>query len=167
VHVNINVEQVTDPAFAAAMARAEDSGGVHLTLELSETSLNRASEETNRELERLRAQTNVRIALDDFGRDSSTLLSLLQYPLDVLKIDKSLSRGMDSPKPRMVMRSMAMLAQNLGVEMVVEGVEDDRTCEELVRAGVRYMQGYRFGAPLSADETAERLARHGVQALVP
>ena len=167
VHVNINVEQVTDPAFAAAKARAEDSGGVHLTLELSETSLNRASEETNRELERLRAQTNVRIALDDFGRDSSTLLSLLQYPLDVLKIDKALSRGMDSPKPRMVMRSMAMLAQNLGVEMVVEGVEDDRTCEELVRAGVRYMQGYRFGAPLSADETAERLARHGVQALVP
>lgn len=167
VHVNINVEQVTDPAFMAAMDRAEGDGDVHLTLELSETSLKRASEETMQELERLRAQGTVRIALDDFGRDSSTLLSLLQFPLDVLKIDKALSRGMDSPKPRMVMRSMAMLARNLDVEMVVEGVEDADTVDELIRSSVRYMQGYRFGAPMSADDTAERLTRHGLRALLP
>lgn len=140
---------------------------MHLTLELSETSLKRASEETMQELERLRAQGTVRIALDDFGRDSSTLLSLLQFPLDVLKIDKALSRGMDSPKPRMVMRSMAMLARNLDVEMVVEGVEDADTVDELIRSSVRYMQGYRFGAPMSADDTAERLTRHGLRALLP
>ncbi len=164
VHVNINVEQVTDPAFMAAMDRAEGDGDVHLTLELSETSLKRASEETMQELERLRAQGTVRIALDDFGRDSSTLLSLLQFPLDVLKIDKALSRGMDSPKPRMVMRSMAMLARNLDVEMIVEGVEDDETLDELIRSGVRYMQGYRFGAPLSADAMVERLTHHGLRA---
>ncbi|MBK7821981.1 MAG: bifunctional diguanylate cyclase/phosphodiesterase [Tessaracoccus sp.] len=167
VHVNINVEQVTDPAFLEAMSRVEGCNGVHLTLELSETSLNRASEETIQELERLRAQENVRIALDDFGRDSSTLLSLLQFPLDVLKIDKALSRGMDSPKPRMVMRSMAMLARNLDVEMVVEGVEDDETLDELIRSGVRYMQGYRFGAPLSADAMVERLTHHGLRARLP
>lgn len=96
--LNIDVEQVIDPAFESALAEAGRARDVRFTLELSETSLERSSDDIHRELDRLRAEHGVRIALDDFGRDSSTLLSILEYPLDVLKIDKALIRGMQARK---------------------------------------------------------------------
>lgn len=164
--LNVDVEQVTDPGYLDAVAHAGGQG-VELTLELSETSLNRTSDDLNRALERLRADAGVRIALDDFGRDSSTLLSLLQYPLDVLKIDRALIRGMQTRKPQLVMLSLVRLARSLGIQMVVEGVEDENTYDELVRAGVRLLQGYRFGRPMPADQFAERLERHGLRAYLP
>lgn len=162
--LNIDVEQVIDPAFESALAEAGRAGDVRFTLELSETSLRRSSDDIHRELDRLRAEHGVRIALDDFGRDSSTLLSILEYPLDVLKIDKALIRGMQARKPQLVMSSLALLARNLDVRMIVEGVEREATYNELVRAGVRYMQGFRFARPLTAEHLLERLSRHGLRA---
>ncbi len=164
LHVNIDIEQVTDPAFIAVVTGTDRSDGLHLTLELSETSLARSTEDTYRELERWQTEFGIRVALDDFGRDSSTLLSMLQYPLDVLKIDKSLIRSMSSRKPQLLIRSLARLTRSLNVQMVVEGVEDDATSDELTRVGVRYMQGYRYGRPMSADRLAERLTDHGLRA---
>lgn len=167
LNVNIDIEQVTDPVFIADLLQVQNSEKVRFTLELCETSLNRTSESTNCALERLRSESGVRIALDDFGSSSSTLLAVVESPVDVLKIDKSMVRGIRDRKPQVVMRSMARLAHNLDVKMVVEGVEDEETYEELVRAGVRYMQGFRFGAPLSPDELTDRLSRHGLRAHIP
>ncbi|MFT4231911.1 MAG: EAL domain-containing protein, partial [Leucobacter sp.] len=161
VSVNIDVEQVTDPVFQEVMLQARGRCGFGISLELSETSLNRSSADLHRELQRLRS-ASVKIALDDFGRRSSTLLSLLRYPVDVLKIDRVLISDMHLPKQQEVIRSMAALARNLGVEMIVEGVEDRATCEELARVGVRLMQGHHFGEALSADEMLRRLADHGL-----
>lgn len=168
VNVNVDVEQVTDPAFLDVMTRPGGPDcGARVALELSESSLNRSSADLHRELDRLRGEYGVPIALDDFGRQSSTLLSLLQYPVDILKIDKALADDMHLSKQQTVMRSMVTLAQNLRVRMVVEGVEDDATRDELIRLGVRYMQGYRFGAALTADEMLDRIAGHGLQARLP
>ncbi|MBN8882102.1 MAG: GGDEF and EAL domain-containing protein [Salana multivorans] len=167
VHVNIDVEQLTDPAFLAAMRRAEDSPTVRITLELSETSLNRTSAAADRELQRLRGDAGVRIALDDFGRDSSTLVSIVRYPLDVLKLDRTLTLDLVERKPQLVVESIALLTDRLDVEMVAEGVEEDETCELLRAIGVRYMQGYRFGTALPAAAMAERLTTHGLLARLP
>ncbi len=164
VSVNIDVEQVTDPVFLEAMSQASSGCNAGVALELSETSLNRSSADLHRELNRLRGESGVKIALDDFGRRSSTLLSLLQYPVDILKIDRALVEDMHLPKQQAVMGSMAALAQNLDVRMVVEGVEDEATREELLRAGVRFMQGYRFGAALSADDVLQRISEQGLRA---
>ncbi|WP_454299561.1 putative bifunctional diguanylate cyclase/phosphodiesterase [Salana multivorans] len=166
VSVNIDVEQITDPQFAAVMAQAAATESVRVTLELSETSLNRTSAVLDRELERLGRSANVRIALDDFGRASSTLLSVMRYPLDVLKVDRSLIQQMGERKPQLVLQAMALLAANLEVTLVVEGVEDEDTRCRLTETGVCYMQGYLFGAALSADEVMARLTRHGLRARV-
>ncbi len=164
--VNVDVEQVFDERFTAALLAAalDEECGVDLTLELGESSLRRTSEDLDRQLELLRSGWGIRIALDDFGRDSSTLLSVVQYPVDVLKVDRALVQGISLRKPQLVMQSLSLLTENLDVQMVVEGVEDADTCEQLVRTGVRYMQGFYFGEPLSADDMLRRLAEHGLKA---
>lgn len=169
MNVNVDVEQVLDERFTAALFQAvlDEGNGVNLTLELGESSLKRTSEDLDRQLARLRKESGVRIALDDFGRDSSTLLSVVQYPVDVLKIDRALVQAMSLRKPQLVMQSLSLLTDNLDVQMVVEGVEDAATCEQLVRAGARYMQGFYFGEALSADQMTQRLEQHGLKARLP
>lgn len=166
VHVNIDVEQVTDPEFVSMILPAAWRDGVVITLELNETSLHRSSDETHAALEQLRRDAAIKVALDDFGRDSSTLLSIVETPFDVLKIDKELTRSVVDRKSRLVMRSVSKLARSLQVQMVVEGVEGDEMYEELVQVGVRYMQGYRFGQALHAEHLSARLAEHGLRAKI-
>ncbi|MGB4780120.1 EAL domain-containing protein [Microbacterium sp.] len=164
VHVNIDVEQLTDPVFVETLREQVCGSGIVVTLELSESSLNRTSDKTRAAVATLRDEAGVRVALDDFGQQFSTLLSIVENPIDVLKIDKALPRDLPAPRSRVVMRSMATLARSLDVQMVVEGVESDEMYDELVGVGVRYMQGYRFGAALSAELMAARLERSGLRA---
>ncbi len=166
VHVNIDVEQVTDSDFVSMLLPAPWREGIVITLELNETSLHRSSDDTRTALEQLRTDAAIHVALDDFGRDSSTLLSIVETPFDVLKIDKELTRSVVDRKSRLVMRSLSNLARSLHVQMVVEGVEDDTMYEELVQVGVRYMQGYRFGQALHAEHLCARLAEHGLRAKI-
>ncbi|WP_434810648.1 EAL domain-containing protein [Microbacterium sp. bgisy189] len=164
VHVNVDVEQITDVDFATAVSHARDTESVTVTLELSETSLQRSSEDTIAMLEDLRREGSIPIALDDFGQAASTLLSVVQYPFDVLKVDRALTLSLRTRKSQLVMRSLALLTRNLRVQMVVEGVETQQEYDDLVKVGVRYMQGYRFGRGIPVAEMMARLEAHGLTA---
>lgn len=163
LHLNIDVEQVIDPEFTRALLDLHLQTPVDITVELGETSLHRISDPIVAELDRLRGH-GIRVALDDFGSSSSTLRAIIDIPLDVLKVDKSMVQYTRTQKPRLIIRHMAQLCAELGVQMVIEGVEEEHTATDLAEAGVRYMQGYRFGFPLPAEQLLGRLTDHGLRA---
>src|SRR5699024_127525 len=90
LHVNIDVEQAVQGEFLETLTNHACPEAVTVTLELGEMSLHRVTEEIVAELRRLRNDHGVLVALDDFGRNSSTLRAIADYPLDVLKVDKSM-----------------------------------------------------------------------------
>ena len=102
-------------------------------------------------LQRLR-ELGVRVALDDFGTGFSSLGTLRDLPIDHLKIDRSFVRAMAATGDPALVAGIVQMAQALGMRTVAEGVEEPEHVEVLVGLGVDAGQGYRWAAPLPADE---------------
>ena len=106
--------------------------------------------------EKLRAlkQLGIELALDDFGTGSSSLAHLRQFPIDVLKIDKSFVDGVateDSDAAALV-RAIVELARTLRLGTVAEGVESPAQVTALRRTNCERAQGYLFGRPVPPAE---------------
>lgn len=107
-----------------------------------------AAIQTMRELKAL----GLRLAIDDFGVGSSTFAAVNQFPIDVLKVDRSLvSDTANSADSAAIVHSLAVLVRNLDVKLVAEGVEDQQQMLALQDLGCQYAQGYLFGRPMSAQ----------------
>jgi EAL domain-containing protein (putative c-di-GMP-specific phosphodiesterase class I) len=123
-----------------------------IILEVTETAVMDDPALSARLLQRLRNE-GLRIAIDDFGIGHSTFAYLQHIPATELKIDKSFVIEMrHDQRTRQLVRSMIELAQNLGLEVVAEGVEDGETLQELVDLGCDYAQGYFIGRPQAAGD---------------
>jgi len=86
--------------------------------------------------------------VDDLGAGYAGLGALAQMEPDVVKIDMSLVRGVDSqPTKQTVIRSMTALCRELGMGLVAEGVETTAEREALTRLGCAFLQGFLFGRP--------------------
>ena len=89
-----------------------------------------------------------RLALDDFGSGYSSLLYLAKLPVDFIKIEGWLVRGMlEDTKARGLVRSLVAMAREQGIETIAEAVEDEETALMLREFGVNWAQGRYFGAP--------------------
>ncbi|MGV8908112.1 MAG: putative bifunctional diguanylate cyclase/phosphodiesterase [Propionicimonas sp.] len=154
VHVNLELGQLSQPDTQARLQLLTAAHPeVQLTVELTENSLNLAGEDVLAKLEELRA-LGIKLALDDFGQGYSTMLAIVEFPFDSLKIDRSLIANITSSrKSNHVIRSLARLCRSLHVSMIVEGVELPEERDVLLRLGAKHMQGFLF----SQSETAERL----------
>ncbi len=137
-----------------------------LTLELTETSEvgdNRAARERLQQLRRMGA----RIALDDVGTGHSSFQRLTQLPVDELKIDRSFVSSLDSPASSAVVRAVLQAANELGLHVVAEGVEDARTARMLADMGCIAAQGYHFSKPLGVSEFRQYIGdRNGTRPIV-
>ncbi|PWU45066.1 GGDEF-domain containing protein [Micromonospora globispora] len=103
----------------------------------------------------------VGIALDDFGTGYSSLQHLRRLPLSEVKVDRSFVLGMaDDADDAAIVRSMIELAGALGLRVVAEGVEDERTWRLLHAAGCDVAQGWFHARPMPAEELAAWLARY-------
>jgi PAS domain S-box-containing protein len=104
-------------------------------------------------------QLGFRVYLDDFGTGYSSLSSLHQFPIDVLKIDRSfvanLARGSEFIA---LVGAIVMLAQNLKISVIAEGVETPEQVELLKKLGCQNAQGYFFSRPMPAGQLAGYLA---------
>lgn len=103
----------------------------------------------------------VKIALDDFGTGYSSMQHLRRLPLAEVKVDRSFVLGMtlDSDDAAIV-RSIIDLSRALGLRVVAEGVEDERTWRLLHAAGCHVAQGWFYARPMPADELVAWLARY-------
>jgi diguanylate cyclase (GGDEF)-like protein/PAS domain S-box-containing protein len=128
----------------------------NLKLEITESILMENTESIVDMLVRLRAK-NIQILMDDFGTGYSSLSYLHRFPSDVLKIDGSFIRRLTDEKGSdEIVRTIIMLAHNLGMSVIAEGVEGPGQLEQLRTLGCDFAQGYLFSKPIDA-EAATRL----------
>ncbi|MFG1651030.1 EAL domain-containing protein [Micromonospora sp. NPDC049275] len=103
----------------------------------------------------------VAIALDDFGTGYSSLQHLRRLPLSEVKVDRSFVLGMaEDADDAAIVRSMIELAGALGLRVVAEGVEDERTWRMLYAAGCDAAQGWFYARPMPAEQLVTWLARY-------
>ena len=128
-----------------------------LELELSERGVLRGDPEVLGELQAIRA-LGVRLAIDDFGVGNCGIGYLKQFPIDVLKIDESLIRGVDkSPEDAAITGATIAMAHKLGLRVVAEGVERSAQMEFLRQHGCGACQGFLFSPAVPAERFAEFL----------
>jgi len=133
-----------------------------LEIEITESSLLRNTQLTHDVLSQLSA-TGVRISLDDFGTGYSSLSYLHNFPMQKVKIDRSFLEGIDSDRPLTLLRGVARLSADLGMSVVVEGIETNEQLERISAEGtVSEAQGYLFSRPVPALRIRQLLnASHG------
>jgi diguanylate cyclase (GGDEF)-like protein len=103
---------------------------------------------------------NVSIAFDDFGTGYASLTHLRDFPVDTIKIDRSFVGGLDRGGSSLaIVNAIVGLGNNLGLDVVAEGVETQAQQEFLSAIGCRFAQGFLFGRPVSAQEAERMLVR--------
>ena len=100
----------------------------------------------------------VRLSTDDFGTGYSSLSYLNRFPFERLKIDRSFVGKMDTDaKSEEIVRTIIRLAENLNLETVAEGIENERQLQRLRELGCHYGQGYLFSKPVNFDAAGKML----------
>jgi diguanylate cyclase (GGDEF)-like protein len=123
-----------------------------LELEVTESAFMDDMEKVIEQLEAIR-KLGVSISLDDFGTGYSSLSYLKNLPVDQLKIDRSFIVELpDTRNSKTIVESLIKLAHELSIEVIAEGIENQRQLDYLKALNCDYFQGYFFHAPLSADE---------------
>jgi EAL domain-containing protein (putative c-di-GMP-specific phosphodiesterase class I) len=148
VAVNLSATQFRRGNVIAAVREALDESGLaanRLEIEITESVLVQDTEATRAALMQLR-EMGVRISLDDFGTGYSSLSYLHSFPLHKVKIDRSFLKGIAGNKRSLtLLRGVARLSSELGLAVVVEGVETDEELELVTReAAIDEAQGYLF-----------------------
>lgn len=122
-----------------------------LVLEITESVL---MVEIETAIERLRAirDLGVQLAIDDFGTGYSSLSYLRDFPVDIIKIDKSFIDTIGTkPDADAILQTIAALGDTLNLHVVAEGIEEQRQFSHLQNLGCEYGQGYLFSKPLKQD----------------
>lgn len=151
VSVNISALQFHQAGFLAEVQELLEKAGTKpssLELELTESMLMSDMEVSIQVLQAFR-DLGYRIAIDDFGTGFSCLNYLRRLPANILKIDQSFVRDMQSDTASLaIVTSIINLAESLGMETIAEGVETAEEYALLASQGCRLMQGYHFSKPL-------------------
>jgi diguanylate cyclase (GGDEF)-like protein/PAS domain S-box-containing protein len=158
--VNVSMRQLESDQLVEDVHAALSTSGLDpsmLILEVTESTLMRDSVATVARLNRLK-QLGVKVAIDDFGTGYSSLAYLRQFPVDVLKIDRSFVADMSrSPDAAALIHTLIELGDTLGLETLAEGIETHAQLEGLRAEGCSHGQGFLFSGPVSAVEMAALL----------
>jgi diguanylate cyclase (GGDEF)-like protein len=162
VAVKLSARTLRDPSLVdnvrTALAR-HGLPGSKLELELAESALVGEQPRLREALSDLQTM-GVRLAIDDFATGSASIGYLATLPVDVLKIDRSLvSMLLSDPRAVAIVRVTVDLARELGLRVVAEGVEDERTLAELLRLGCDHAQGYLIARPMPSEQMVGWMSR--------
>ncbi|HXO68923.1 MAG TPA: EAL domain-containing protein, partial [Bradyrhizobium sp.] len=171
VAVNFSPQQFHQRDVLSEVRYALEVSGLpphRLEIEITESSLLRNTQLTHDVLSQLHA-AGVRISLDDFGTGYSSLSYLHNFPLQKVKIDRSFLEGIDTARPLTLLRGVARLSADLGMSVVVEGIETNEQLELISADGtVTEAQGYLFSRPVAATQIRQLLdASHGRRSTAP
>jgi PAS domain S-box-containing protein len=162
VSVNLSSRQMVREDMVARMRKVIEETGVNpanLKVELTETSLMRDPQAARRQMEQIKAQhPGIRIAIDDFGTGYSSLAYLSDFPVDILKIDRTFVINLNKGQNARIVNSIIALARNLSMDVVAEGVETAEQYRYLTSQDCRTFQGFYFGKPMSSAELSRLLA---------
>ena len=155
VAVNLSARQMHVGDVAQQINRILDDSGLPpscLDIEITESLAMEQPERTRALLLSLK-QRGITLSMDDFGTGYSSLGYLKQYPLDVLKIDRSFVRDIASdPNDAAIVSTIIAMARSLNLTVLGEGIETEAQRQFLLQQGCRHGQGYLFGRPVCAAE---------------
>jgi EAL domain-containing protein (putative c-di-GMP-specific phosphodiesterase class I) len=169
VAVNLSVSNLQDvalPEQVQMLLEAFDVPARALTLEITEDVLMADAARSQQVMAGLR-QLGVRLSVDDYGTGYSSLSYLCALPVDELKLDRSFVGNLTSDeRAAAIVRSTLQLSRDLGMAMVVEGVEDGDALAALREWGCEYAQGYHIARPMPAERFLAWLAERPTVAAV-
>lgn len=159
--INVAWDQIRSPAFAEAVADVIAEFKLPkkaLVLELTEADAVSDDAEAARAFTALK-KAGAALAFDDFGAGFTSLSNLRKYDFDYLKIDKSfaddLTTGRDGAK---IVKALASLGADLGLKVIVEGIESQDAARAAQKAGCGYGQGFALGKPVAASNAPGKAA---------
>lgn len=163
VRINVSALQLGEPGFLAGLDEAIGLSGIDPTLvclEITETVLLRQTATARRNLLGVR-ERGVHLALDDFGTGHASLTYLRQYPIDLIKIDRSFITNLTTQaNDSRIVGGIIALAHSLSIAVTAEGVEDVHQAAQLRLMGCPTAQGYLFSRAVPFDEATALLGRH-------
>ncbi len=154
LRINVSPQQLVIPDFDRTVADIIDEFGINadsVCLEITERALVGDIETTRRTLAKLK-EVGVQIAIDDFGTGYAVLSHLKSLPVDTLKIDAGFVRDLDTNTSDLaIVRSILVLAEAFGLQLVAEGVETAAAAMTLIEHGCHRAQGFLFSPPVPGD----------------
>lgn len=155
INVNLSSKQLIQSGLVQEVKTILERTGLparSLKLEITESVVMENAELATNMLKQL-SDLNVHLCIDDFGTGYSSLSYLHRFPVDTLKIDRSFVNRIEEKDENVeIVRTIATLARNLGMEVVAEGVESAEQLACLRALNCEYAQGYHFSRPLKIDD---------------
>ena len=153
IAINVSASQFKHQGFVNEVIQTITESGIdpaRIKFELTESMMH-SIDDTREKMERIR-ELGVRFSLDDFGTGYSSLSSLIQLPLEQLKIDRSfVSNMLSRPGDQIVVKTIIGMAHSLGLEVIAEGLETEAQKDFLHLHGCTLYQGYLLSPALPAD----------------
>ena len=167
ITVNLSARQLADARLANDIQDALQQTGIdpsRLQLEMTEEVASADSKLTVTVLSHLK-HLGIKTVLDNFGTGSMSLLELARFPIDALKIDRSVVREMQADKSAMdIVELIITLAHKMQFQAIAEGIESARQLQRLQELGCEYGQGYYFSQPMEAAAALRFMQQQVAQA---
>lgn len=162
IAVNISVNQFQNTKIVEEITRIlkeTDLNPNDLELELTENIIMKEPEYIIESLKQLK-QLGIKVAIDDFGTEYSSLRYIKQLPVDKIKIDISFVRGINiNAKDEAIIKVIIVLAKNLGLKVIAEGVETNEQLDFLRNQMCDEIQGYYYYKPMPASQIEELMKK--------
>ncbi len=162
VAINLSVIQLTEDDFVERIEKILDDTKVNascLHIEITETILMECIDKNIQKINRIK-ERGIVISLDDFGKGYSSLTYLKQLPINILKIEKAFVDDIIEDPSKNITGAIVKLGQELGLEVVAEGVEEEAQLQYLKEYNCDIVQGYLISRPIPEQEALAFLETH-------
>ena len=157
ISINLSSRQFSDPNLVEGIVENIEKSGFDaefLKIEITESALMQNAQRSVSMLNQLK-DLNIKVCGDDFGTGYSSLSYLHTFPIDTLKIDRSFVHDMSRNFRNMeIIRTIIMLAHNLKLDVIAEGVETGEQDAQLSALGCQFAQGFYFSRPINSSDAA-------------
>ena len=167
IAINLSVKQIFDPDIVRDVAAALQISGLEpsaLTLEITESTMMVDTDLAVERLEELKA-LGLRLAIDDFGTGYSSLSYLSRFPVDIVKMDRSLLKAGADTVTNGLVGAVVSLGETFELAVVAEGIEWREQWQSLRELGCDLGQGFYFSRPLEQEGTLRYLREHAAASL--
>ncbi len=163
ISINLSLRQFNQEKIIEKLINIIDKTSINpakLKIEITESSIMKNPAEARTIMEKIKKnKAGVRIAIDDFGTGYSSLSHLSQFPVDIIKIDRSFVMNLNNPTNEKIINTIIALAHSMDLELVAEGVETEAQFEYLSSKKCHTFQGYYFGKAVAAEQMSKLLTR--------
>ena len=165
ISVNLSARQLENPKLVDYFLETLHTTGLpahHLEVEITESVAATPNGATYETLFKFR-ELGLKVAIDDFGMGHTSLRYLKEFPIDTIKLDKSLTEETNNGVNDHIVKSILSLSQGMNLRTIVEGVETLVQCEKFNNLGFHIFQGYYFSKPLARGKCYDFIRSYGRQ----